>query len=160
MTTPQLWLVALAIAVGIAGVIVPVVPGIVLVWGAVLVWALVERSGAGWLVLAVATAITVASQVAKYVVPGRRLKESGVPTRTLLIAGAAGVVGFFVIPVVGLVVGFVLAVYCVEWRRLGNAGAARASTIAALKAAGLSMLIELAAGLAIAVVWLIGVAVS
>jgi uncharacterized protein len=67
-----------------------------------------------------------------------------------------GLVGFFVIPVVGLFVGFVLGVWLAEWARLRDPRRAWPSTKQALKAAGLSMLIELAAGLAIAAVWLAG----
>ncbi|MCU1678521.1 MAG: hypothetical protein JWM93_3279 [Frankiales bacterium] len=160
VTAPGLVLVGLAIAIGIVGILVPILPGILLVIGAVLVWAAVEGGATAWVVFGVAAALTVASQVAKYVIPGRRLRESGVPTRTLLIAGAVGVVGFFVIPVVGLVVGFIVAVYALERQRLGTDNAARASTIAALKAAGLSMVIELVAGLVIAVVWIVGVVVT
>ena len=157
MTTPQLWLVALAIAVGIVGVLVPLVPGIVLVVAAVLVWAVVESSATAWVVLGIAVALAIASQVAKYTVPGKRLRDSGIPTRTLLIAGAVGVAGFFVIPVVGLIVGFVVAVYALERGRLGSDAGARASTMAAIRAAGLSMAIELAAAVLIAVVWIVGV---
>jgi uncharacterized protein YqgC (DUF456 family) len=155
-----LWLVALAIAVGVVGVIVPVLPGILLVIGAVLVWAAVEGGATAWVVFGVAAVLAVVSQIVKYAVPGRRLRESGVPTRTLLIAGAAGVVGFFVIPVVGLIVGFVLGVYALERQRLGTAAGARTSTVAALRAAGLSMAIELAAALAIAVIWIAGVVLT
>ena len=55
---------------------------------------------------------------------------------------ALGVVGFFVIPVVGLFVGFVLGIYLAERRRVGQADA-WPSTKAALRAVGLSILIEL-----------------
>ena len=37
-----------------------------------------------------------------------------------MIGGACGVVGFFVVPVVGLFLGFVLGVYVAERRRLGR----------------------------------------
>ena len=47
----------------------------------------------------------------KYVVPGRRLQVAGVPSSTQWFGAAVGVVGFFVVPVVGLFIGFVLGVY-------------------------------------------------
>ena len=58
-----------------------------------------------------------------------------------------------VIPVLGLFVGFVAGVYLGERIRLDDNSAAWPSTVAALKAVGLSMLIELLAGLLIAVTW-------
>jgi hypothetical protein len=91
----------------------------------------------------------------KYALPGRGLRTAGVPSRTLIAGGLLGIVGFFVIPVVGLVVGFVLGVYLSELQRVGL-DSAWASTRAALKAAGLSLLIELGAGLLAAATWLVG----
>jgi hypothetical protein len=153
------FLSALAVVVGIVGVIVPVLPGLVLCWLGVLVWAVFTEHHAGkWAVLAVATAIAAGGTVVKYAWPGRNLKRSGVPNRTLFVGGVLGLVGFFVIPVVGLVIGFVLGVWLAERVRLGDNGQAWRSTRHALKAAGLSMLIELAAGLAIGVIFATGVA--
>ena len=152
-------LVALAIAVGIAGIIVPVLPGTVLVLGAILVWAVQVGTSTGWIVFAGATVLLAGGTVVKYLVPGRRLKSSGVPNRTLLVGALVGFIGFFVIPVVGLLIGFVLGVYVAERARVG---AARAwpSTKEALRAVGVSILIELVAALLAAVAWVVGVAVT
>ena len=152
-------LVALVIAVGLVGVIVPVLPGSLLVLGAVLVWAVDIGNPTGWVVLAVATAFIGLGNVVKYVVPGRRLRQNEIPNSTLLLGGILGVVGFFVIPVIGLVVGFVLGVYLAELNRVGVSQAWPA-TVHALKAVGLSILIELAATLGAAAVWVAGVVVT
>ena len=149
-------LVALAIAVGVVGVVIPVLPGSLLVLGAILVWALDVGTTTGWVVFAVATTFLALGSIVKYVVPGRRLKTSGIPTSTLMLGGALGVVGFFVIPVVGLVIGFVLGIYLAELRRLGSE-AAWPATVSALKAVGLSLLIELVACLLAAATWAAGV---
>jgi len=149
-------LVALVIAVGLAGILVPVLPGSVLVLGAILVWAWEVGGGTAWLVFGIAATVLVVGGVVKYLVPNRRLKGAGIPASTQWIGAALGIVGFFVIPVVGLLVGFVLGVYLAEYRRLG-AAAAWPSTWHALKAVGLSILIELAAGVAATCVWLTGV---
>jgi len=92
----------------------------------------------------------------KYLVPTRRLKDVGVPASTLWVGAALGVVGFFVVPVVGLFLGFVTGVYLAEHRRVGSR-AAWPSTKHALKAVGLSILIELVAATAATVVWVGGV---
>ncbi len=152
-------LVALAIAVGIVGIVVPLLPGTLLVLAAILVWALQIGTATGWSVFALAAFFLAVGAVVKYVVPGRRLKQGGVPTSTLLLGGLFGVTGFFVIPVVGLLVGFVLGVYLAELRRVGSASAWPA-TVHALKAVGLSMLIEMVAGLFAAAVWVAGVVVT
>ena len=148
----------LLVALGLVGVVVPVLPGTALVALGIGIWAGVKGTTAGWLVFAVAAAILVAGAVVKYVVPGRRLKAS-VPTRTLMVGALGGVVGFFVIPVVGALAGFPVGVYLAERVRVGS-DAARASTVAALRAVGASILIELTAALAATVTWVAGIAAT
>ena len=152
-------LVAVAIAVGLAGIILPVLPGSLLVVGAVLVWALETGGSTAWVVFAVATTFVAAGTVVKYALPGRRLREQGVPGTTLVVGGLLGFVGFFVVPVVGLFLGFVLGVYLAEHRRVGSA-AAWPSTKHALRAVGVSILIELVAGMLAAATWVAGVVVT
>jgi uncharacterized protein len=149
-------LCALVIAVGLVGIVVPVLPGSILVLGAVLVWAWDTGGTTAWGVLAVAALLLVAGSVVKYLVPQRRLRTVGVPTSTQLAGAVLGVVGFFVVPLVGLFLGFVLGVYLAELRRVGHPDA-WPSTKHALKAVGLSILIELVAALAATLVWVGGV---
>lgn len=152
-------LVALAIAIGLVGVLVPVLPGTLLVGAAVLVWA-TERGGTtAWVVTVVAVGLLVAGAAVKYLVPGRRLQRAGVPTSTLLTGAVLGVAGFFVVPVVGLPLGFVLGVYLAEWRRLGHRRAWPA-TVHALKAVGLGIVIELVFGILAAATWAVGVVLT
>jgi len=148
------FLVGVAVVIGLVGIFVPVLPGSVLILGAILVWTLEEGSPSAWLVFAVSATFLVLGAIVKYVVPGRRLKTAGVPNRTLWAGALLGLVGFFVIPVVGLFIGFVAGVYLAESRRLGR-DRAWPSTKHALKAVGLSLLIELAAALLAASVWFV-----
>jgi len=152
-------LVALAIAVGLVGMLVPILPGSVLVLGALLVWAWEVGGTTAWAVFGVAAAVIVVGGVVKFLVPNRRLKDAGIPGSTQWIGAALGIVGFFVVPVVGLFLGFVLGVYLAEYRRLGPT-AAWPSTRQALKAVGLSILIELAAGVVATFVWIAGVVLT
>ena len=145
-------LTGLAIAIGLVGIVVMVLPGSMLILAALLVWAILVGTPTGWAVFAVAATFVMAGQVVKYTVPGRRMKEVGVPNSTLLAGGVLGVVGFFVIPVVGLPLGFVAGVYAVEHQRVGPREA-RGTTTHALKAVGLSIAIELAFGMLAAAAW-------
>jgi uncharacterized protein YqgC (DUF456 family) len=138
----------------LVGVVVPILPGLLLIWGSVTAWAIIEQGTAAWIVLVIATLVAVASQILKYVLPGRRLRDAGVPTRGILFGTVLGIVGFFVVPVVGLFLGFVAGIYLVERMRLRNHRSAWQSTVHALKAVGLAILIELLAGLLIATTWL------
>ncbi|MFL6061490.1 MAG: DUF456 domain-containing protein, partial [Marmoricola sp.] len=113
-------LVALGIAVGLVGIVVPMLPGSLLVGASVLVWALVHGGGGAWATFASVALLLLTGTVVKYLVPGRRLQASGVPTTSLLAGGVLGVVGFFVVPVLGLPLGFVLGIYLAEWQRTSH----------------------------------------
>jgi len=143
--------------VGLIGIVVPLLPGLPLVWVAVLVWASEAQTPAGWVVLGTATALALTGSLLQYLLPGRRMAKAGVTTSSTVAGAALGVVGFFVIPVLGAFLGFALGIYLAERIKLGTHAAAWPSTKHALKAIGLSMGIELLTGLAIATTWVIGV---
>ena len=147
-------LVGIAIAIGIVGVVVPALPGALLVWAAIAVWAFVVGSATAWSVLAVVSVVIGGAQVVKLLVPGRQLRNAGVPRRSIVVGLMLAGVGFFVIPVVGFFVGFPLGIYAEERRRLGPHAPAWLSTRKALRAIGLSILIELSATVLAAGVWL------
>jgi uncharacterized protein YqgC (DUF456 family) len=150
----------LLILLGLVGIVLPVLPGLVLILGGVLVWALLESSTLGWGIFAVSVVITVAGYVLQYTLPGARMRERGVSSSTLLLAMAFGVVGFFVVPVVGAIVGFVLGIFAVELGRSRDRSLAWTRTKHALVAVAHSMGIELAAGLAVTALYVAGVVAS
>ncbi|MBL1072860.1 DUF456 domain-containing protein [Nocardia sp. 2] len=147
-------LVGLAILIGLVGVIVPVLPGVLLILAAIGVWAFVTGGTTAWTVFAVCATLLVITGVVKYTWPGRKMQVAGVPTRSIVLGAVLGIVGFFVIPVIGLLLGFVLGVYVSELQRLGNHQRAWPSTIEALKGVGLSILVELFGALLAAGIWL------
>jgi uncharacterized protein YqgC (DUF456 family) len=153
-------LVLLVMLVGLVGVVVPVLPGLLLVWAAGMVWAWVGGGAGHWAVAAALTVLLVAGTVTKYVLPARSAKGSGAPRRTLVIGALGAVVGFFVIPVVGLVVGGVGGVFLAERARVGDSGAAWASTRGVLLSVGIGMLVELVAGVLMVGVWGVDALVS
>jgi len=150
-------IVGLAVSTGIVGIVVPVLPGALLAWAAIAVWAIVVGSATAWAVLAVATLLIGGAQVVKLLVPGRRMRVAGVPRRSIAVGVALAVVGFFVIPVVGFFIGFPAGVYLEERRRLRGHAPAWRSTREAVRAIGLSIAIELAGTVVAAGVWLAAV---
>lgn len=150
---------ALAILAGLFGVVLPLLPGLALEVGAILIWAAVDGNPLAWGVALVCLALGAAGTVFKYLVPGRRLKESGMPMRTLVIAVAAAVVGFFAIPVIGGPIGFIAAIYVAERIRVGPAEAWPATRIS-VGAVAVSVGIELVTGLIIAGIWLTAVVLT
>jgi len=148
--------VGLVVLLGLVGVLVQVLPGALLVAGAVVVWGVVTGGFVGWTVAAVAVLVTAAAMVGKYLLAGRHLKRAGVPGSTLLWGGVAGAVLFFVVPVVGLPLGFVGAVYLAEWARVREPRTAWRATVAAMQATGLTILVELGGAMLVTLAWLVG----
>ena len=148
--------VGLIILVGIVGIVVPFLPGLLLVWAAVLVWAIESQGAAGWVVLGIATMLALTGALLQYLLPGRRMARAGVTTSSTVAGLVLGIVGFFVVPVAGAFLGFALGIYLAERIKLETHSAAWPSTKQALKAVALSMGIELLTGLAIATTWLVG----
>lgn len=156
MITPESVIASLVLLVGLAGIIVPVLPGSILVGTAIVGWAAFTGGQTAWVAAGIAVTLLVVGTVVKFAVPHRRLRETGVPTSTIVVGGVLGIVGFFAIPFVGLFVGFIGGVWLAEAVRLG-AGEAWPSTKAAVGAVGLSILIELTAALLATAVFIGGV---
>lgn len=152
-------LAGVVIVIGLVGAVIQVIPGLLLVGGAVTIWGAVTGGALGWGLAIVALLVTVLGTVLKYLLAGRYLQRQGVAARSLMAGAIVGIVGFFVIPVIGLPAGFVLGTYLAEWQRLRDQSAAWAATIAAMRATGLSILIELAAALMLSVAWIIALIV-
>ncbi len=150
-------LVGVAILVGLLGIIVPVLPGLILVVGAVAIWALLAQSSVGWFVLAAALVLSGTGWMIQYVIPGRRLERAGIPRRTMVFGALGAIVGFFVVPVAGLLLGFALGVVLAEVLRLRGLRAAWPSAVHVLQAAAMSFGIELVTATLVAMVWAVGV---
>lgn len=148
----------LVMLIGLAGVAVPVLPGLSLVWlAAVGSMVLAGWSGGAWVVAAVVTTIFAGAQIAEYALPARAGRAAGAPRSSLLTGAALGVVGFFLIPVIGFVIGGVAGVYLAERSRLGEHDAAWRTTWSVLRSVGIAALLQLLAGILIIAVWAVHV---
>jgi len=154
-------LLGLVMAVGALGTIVPLVPGISLVWGAGLVYGLDRGFGAvGVVALAVMTSLGVAATVGGYVVPKRRASGAGASRATVWLGVAGAVVGFFVVPVVGLPIGGVLGIYVGERLRTGDTVTAWRATRATIAGFGIAVLVQFAAAMSMIAVWVVWVIID
>ena len=67
----------LAIVVGAVGIIVPVLPGSLLIGVSLLVWALVLGSPLGWIIFGIAALFIAAGMTSSAVLTGRAMKATG-----------------------------------------------------------------------------------
>lgn len=157
MPAPVVILVLIAMILGLMGTVLPALPGLPLIWGAALAGYLtVGFDAVAWVTMVVLTAQLVGGIAAKWILPSRQGGHTA-PRRSLVWGGLGAVVGFFVIPVVGFVIGGVMGIYLAETQRTGSSEAARRTTAVAIKRFGLGVLIEIAAGISMILVWIMSV---
>jgi len=152
--TVVVFLIGLAMAVGLIGTLLPLLPGLPIIWAAALVFGLAEGfDGAGAVAFTVITLLAVTGIVAGLVLPHRRVAARGAPASTVAAGVALGIIGFFVIPVVGLVVGAVGGVLLAERARSGDWATAWTTTKDLLVGFGIGVAVEFAAGVAMILCW-------
>jgi hypothetical protein len=135
-------LAGLAYIVGLTGIIVPVLPGTITLVLATLVWAIVVGGWPAWTAFGIVLVLGAIGMGTSYVLTGRRLHAAEVPMWPIYVAIAAGIVGIFVIPFLGLPIGFLLGLYIAESLRQQDWRKGATSAVVAIKALGLGILIE------------------
>ncbi|GGI09773.1 DUF456 domain-containing protein [Egicoccus halophilus] len=147
-------LALLVMLVGLVGVVVPVLPGLLLVWlagaGSAL---LVATDTAGWTIAAILTVLFAIGTGATIWLPARSGRRGGVPMRSLGLAALGAVVGFFVIPVLGFLIGAAAGLLVAEFQRLGDWEPAWRSVGSVVRAYGIGVVVELVVGLTMIAVW-------
>lgn len=138
--------VGLVMLVGLAGTVLPFVPGVALIWVAALVYGLLEGfGGAGTTAMVAITAFAIVGGVAGFLIPYRR-GVAGLDPSTRALAAVLGIVGFFVVPVIGFPLGVALGVTV---RR------AERRFVDVMLGVALGMVVEGAAGAAMIATWIV-----
>ena len=149
----------LLLAVAAIGTVYPVLPGSPLAIVTLVGWGWVLGSPAAWTAVVVGALLVTVGWSASYVLTGRKLKQQQIPKRSVAVAMAAAVVGMFLIPVVGLFVGFGAGLLASELVRRRDFRVALTSSVETLKATGIGVLVEFGMVCFAGSVWTIGVVV-
>jgi uncharacterized protein YqgC (DUF456 family) len=151
-------LVAIIMVIGVAGTILPILPGLWLIWAAALAYGLFGGFGiGGWIAMALITGLAAAGTASGVYLPQRRVASIGVPWWGQLTALVCAVAGFFIVPVVGAPLGFVVGILLVTLARERHVQGALAATWATLKAMLLASGLQFAVGLAMVALWVVWV---
>jgi uncharacterized protein YqgC (DUF456 family) len=152
--------VAIAMGIGMLGIVAPFVPGLLLMWLAALAYGLIgEFEGFGAVAFGVITVLFLLGEAAGYVLPGRAAGAAGATGQSIALGAIAGIVGFFVIPVFGLPIGAVLGIFGAEFLRTKSGHEAYRTTVATIIGFGVGVLAQLGFGIAIVCTWLAWVVV-
>jgi len=123
-------------------------------WGAVLAYGFLVGFGpVGIIAIVVVTALSALAVVLGFILPKKLADESGASAKSQLAAVVGGIIGFFVIPVVGIIVGALAGIAISEYLDKDDWDQARRSTLAVAKGFGLSALMQIAIGFLILVAW-------
>jgi uncharacterized protein YqgC (DUF456 family) len=122
-----------ALIVGLLGLIVPVFPGLVIMWLGTLVYAIIQSAagqmtGWKWFLFGVITLLMITGSIVDNIIIARKMRDKYIPWSSILWAFAAGIVAsLFFTPLIGLVAA-PAGLFLAESSRLKNRDAAIEST--------------------------------
>jgi len=145
------------LAVAAIGTVYPLLPGSLLAIVTLIAWAWIIGSPVAWAAAVIGALIAAVGWSASAVLTGRKLKQQQIPKRSIAVAMVSAVAGMFLIPVVGLFVGFGVGLLASEYVRRRDFRASLASSVETLKATGFGILVEFGMVCLAGSVWMIGV---
>ncbi len=146
--------------VGLLGLIVPIFPGLTVMWLATLLYALVQgaaghMTGWDWFLFGLITLLMIVGNIVDNVIIARKMRDKYVPWSSILLAfGASIVVSLFLTPLAGLVAA-PLGLFLAEVSRLKNRDAAIESTKAYMIGWGWAFAARFIIGLTIIGFWML-----
>ncbi len=145
---------------GLAGLLVPIFPGLTIMWLATLFyavaqWAANKMTGWDWALFVVITLLMLVGNVVDNIIITRKMREHYVPWRSILLAFAAGIlVSLFFTPLIGLLAS-PAALFIAEFLRLRDRKLAFNSTRAWMIGWGWSFAARFSIGILITGLWMI-----
>ena len=168
MTDPTGWqvfaesllgvLTLLVLLSGLIGLMVPVFPGLTVMWFGTLFYAIVQgisgnMTWAGWLLFVIITLLMIGGNILDNIIIAKHVRDKNVPWSSIIWAFAAGLVlSLFFTPIVGMIASPV-GLYLAEWRRLNDKQTALANTKAWMTGWGWSVAARFGIGLVMILLW-------
>lgn len=145
--------------IGLFGLVIPIFPGIVIIWLSALIYAIISAlagtmTGWDWLAFVLLTILAVVGTVVDNIILAAKLRQTGTPWKSIIIAYLVGLaVSLFFTPISALLV-TPAVLYLVEYRRLQDRPKAFESTKAFLIGFGWTFVALFAIGSAMIGLWL------
>lgn len=138
--------------------VIPFLPGLVIIWAAALGYGIFAGFGTlGWVMFAIISVLTVVGSVLDNVLMGTQAHKEGAPWWAVLVALLAAVVGSFIIPIpiVGGIIAALATLFLIEWARIKDAKKAFTSMKGMLVGCGWAAAFRFIMGLVMIGLWLI-----
>jgi uncharacterized protein YqgC (DUF456 family) len=148
-------LIVVFIILGIIGIIVPLLPGIILIYMAVLtyVWAYGMET-LGWVSFIIITLIALVTGTSDLWMSLLGAKSGGASGRSLLYGTVGAIVGSFFAPLIGTLIGYAVGLLLGEYQRHGDWAVAWKASAGGLAGWGVATAVQLAGGLIILAIFL------
>ena len=146
------------ILVGIVGIIIPILPGMLLVWFTVLVYAW-RTEALGWPSLIFITIIALVAGLSNIWLPLLGAQKTGAAKRALFLGIVGAIVGTFVIPIpiLGTVIGYAVGVFLGEYMKQRDWRLALKASLGGVAGWGVSAIVEIVAALTILAIFVVQV---
>jgi len=142
--------------VGWFGLIIPVYPGLTIIWLAAVVFAVIQGvAWPGWLFLVLLTLLMIAGNLADNILIGARAKQTGASWGSILVGYLAGIAGTFLLPAVGGVLFTILGVFLMEMLRRKDWRLSWQVTRAMAFGIGWAVLVRMLLGGLMVILWII-----
>ena len=150
------WITLIIMIVGLFGLIVPIFPGITVIWLAALGYGVVTGfTPLGWGLMAVITVLLILGVSIDNILMGARAHKEGAAWSSLGLGMLAGILGTLLFPPVGGFIAAPLVVLLMEYLRQRDISKALASLRGLAVGWGLSFVVRFFIGLIMIGVWLI-----
>jgi len=147
-------LILLTLLFGLFGLVIPVFPGNVVIWIAVLIYGLIFGFGTlGGIMFGIITLLMLVAVLSDNILMGAKAREKGASWGSIILALVAGVIGTLILPPIGGLVAAPLVLYLMEFQRLKNEEKARQVVKALLVGWGLAFVVRFGLGVLMIGFW-------
>lgn len=150
--------VALVMLLGLFGLVIPVVPGLTIIWLAALVYGI--AAGFNWWIFAVMTLLMIAGNISDNFIMGAKAREKGASWLGIIVSLLAGVVGSIILSPIGGLIAALLALFLVEWRKHKDRSVALNSMTHMAIGLGWSVLVRYGIGAVMIGLWVLWVVLA
>jgi len=150
------WITLVIMGVGLFGLIVPIFPGITVIWLAALGYGVVTKfTTLGWVLFAVITILFFGGVTIDNVLMGAKARKEGAAWSSLALGYLAGILGTIFFPPLGGLIAAPLFVLLLEYLRKRDINKALASLKGLAIGWGASFVVRFLIGLAMIGIWLV-----
>jgi len=145
---------------GLAGLLIPIFPGLTVMWIGTLVYALVQASNGkmtwvDWMLFVFITLLMVVGNVIDNIIIAKHVRDKEVPWSSILLAFAAGIIISIIFTPLGGMVAAPAGLFAAEWRRLKDRDTALANTKAWMTGFGWAIAVKMGIGVVMIALWML-----